>query len=164
MNDIKIKRQFICDQPHQHWYEYLYNSYETNSPHNSKHFLDIYSLTHIFWFTLLSMMLKNMKILNDEYIIIGLVMLSVLFEIHENTDKQIILYHRIEQSTTGVSSYRGDSFINVIGDIMCNLIGVYIGFSVNNYSSSIFLIILFIIITKIVGFEYWTDFFKFLFV
>jgi hypothetical protein len=161
---MKIKKLFICDQPHEHWYEYLYNSYKVNSPHNSKHLFDIYSITHVFWFALLSILLKNIKIFDKEIIIIALVFLSIVFEIHENTDKQIILYNRIEQSSTGISSYRGDSFINVIGDIACNFIGIMIGFNINYYNTFIILVILFLIITKMVGLEYWSDFLKFLFV
>lgn len=40
----------ICDQEHKNWYEHIYAPYSINSPHNSKHMFDIYSLTHIFFF------------------------------------------------------------------------------------------------------------------
>lgn len=43
-----IKHIHICDQPHDHWYEQLFTRYYPYSPHNSKHLIDGYSLTHIF--------------------------------------------------------------------------------------------------------------------
>jgi len=98
---------------------------------------------------------------NDVAIII-MIVLAFTFEIHENLDKQIVLYHRIEQTSTGLSSYRGDSFVNVIGDLLCNFIGIAIGYQTNSFVTIVILTILFITITKNLGLEYWDDFFKFL--
>ena len=153
----------ICDQLHGNWYENIYNSYYPNSPHNSKHLFDIYTLSHIFWSALLVIILK--KIFNDKLglaLPIGVFLLTTYFEIHENTEEQIVKYRRIEIDSSG-TSYRGDSLINLIGDIIGNIIGIYLGLALSNQAISIVLVILFLVITNIVGFSYWLEFFEFLF-
>lgn len=154
------KYLFICDQPHEHWYQQIYNDYYPESPHNSKHLFDIYTLTHIFWSALITLILK--KFMSTNYAVILTFLVTAAFEIFENLDAQIIKYRRIEVDSTGKSSYRGDSFINSIGDIIGNMIGIYIGITLSNQNTLIILLILFLVITNIVGFSYWTDFFQFL--
>ena len=161
MSDIKIKRLLICDQPHKYWYEYLYNTYYPNSPHNSKHLFDIYSLTHLFWPMLLTFLCKNI-FGNNILIPIILIILTTYFEIHENLEKQIIKYYRIEVNSNGQSSYRGDSLINSVGDILVNIFAIYIAFNATNITTLIILFILFGVITKIIGFSYWIEFLGFL--
>ena len=152
----------FCDQAHNYWFEQIYWPYTIDSPHNSKHLFDIYSLTHVFWLLLLSMICKNL-FENRTIPIIFLIFLSTLFEIHENSSDQIIKYNRIEVNSLGQSSYRGDSLINSLGDIFCNIIGIYIGYNYSNTVNIAVLILLFLVITYTVGFSYWTDFFKFMF-
>ena len=160
---------YFCDQPHKYWYEHLYNLYYPNSPHNSKHLFDIYTLTHIFWGLLLFIVFKTVLPffsinIDDFYIIIILFVLTTYFEIHENQKEQIIKYRRIEISESGESSYRGDTFLNFIGDIIGNCIGLYIGYKYIYSHGSIqmgALAILFTIITNVVGLSYWTDFLEF---
>lgn|SRR3990170_1473525 len=157
-----IKRLLICDQPHKHWYEYIYNSYYPQSPHNSKHIFDIYSLTHIFWPMILVFIGK--KIFGkSKWIPIIIFMVTTFFEIYENLPEQIIKYHRIEIDQDGKSSYRGDSLINLIGDILFNIIGICLGYYVDSWLNFfIIILIVFTIITSVVGISYWTSFIKFL--
>ena len=142
-----------CDQPHKYWFEQIYWPFSINSPHNSKHLFDIYSLTHIFWLLLLSIICKNL-FYNKTIPITLLIITSTLFELYENSNDQIIKYNRIEVNSMGESSYRGDSLINLIGDIISNLIGIYIAYEYSNNISIIILILLFLIITFVVGFSY----------
>jgi len=157
-----IKRLHICDQPHKHWYEYLYNSHYSGSPHNSKHMFDIYSLTHLFWPLLLMWIAKKIFPYNG-WIPIILIILTTVFEIHENMKSQIVKYNRIEINESGKSSYRGDSTVNIIGDIIFNILGIYIGYKLTS-DLAIFLILFvtFIIVTGIVGISYWIEFFDFM--
>lgn len=159
MSDIKYI--YICDQPHKHWYEYIYNSHYVNSPHNSKHLFDIYTLSHIFWGALLTLVGRTI-FNNSIYVPIGVFILTTYFEIHENIKDQIVKYRRIEIDSNGTSSYRGDALINSIGDIIGNVIGIYLVLSLPFSIIMIILIILFMVITNVVGLSYWTEFFEFL--
>lgn len=97
-------------------------------------------------------------------VIIFLILGGIIFEWHENSPEQIIKYGRIETNSYGKSSYRGDSKLNIFGDIMSNILGLYIAYNYSNNFVVVILIILFILITWVLGFSYWTDFFKFMFV
>lgn len=153
---------YFCNQPHQHWWQHLYYPYYPNSPHNSKHMFDIYSLTHIFWPLLL--VLCSRLWLPKQYhqsMIILISILVIAFEIHENLPQQIKKYQRIEIDSMGHTSYRGDTIINSIGDIISNFIGIYLAIHMSTQTNIYILIILFSIITCTVSFTYWTDFLKF---
>jgi len=156
-----LKKLVYCDQPHENWVEQIYTDYYSKSPHNSKHLFEIYSLTHIFWKIVLTVIIKQFCS-NNKLNMIFIPLISVLFEIHENLDVNIKKYQRIEIDSQGFTSYRGDSIINIIGDIMCGILGVYIGLYFDVKIVIFILISLFIIITKILGLVYWNDFFKFL--
>ncbi|QKF93753.1 DUF2585 protein [Fadolivirus algeromassiliense] len=161
MNDKTIKRLFVCDQPHKHWYEYIYNIYHLDSPHNSKHLFDIYSLTHIFWPMLIVLVTNN--IFNNNILIPIIIAIFVTyFEKHENSTEQIIKYRRIEIDSNGKSTYRGDSLINVLGDMFINLFAIYIAYNSSNIENITILIIIFLVITNIAGLSYWTDFYSFM--
>jgi len=155
----------LCDQKHNHWWEYIYNSYYPNSPHNSKHAFDIYTLTHIFWPVLLVLIANNtIRPYNqniNRIVIFLILFIIVYFEYHENQPEQIVKYRRIEIDSSGVSSYRGDSSVNLLGDIVVGLLSVYIAYNSSNITNIILLVLTFITITHIVGMTYWKDFIKF---
>lgn len=153
----------VCDQPHKYWYEYVYHPYAAHSPHNSKHLFDIYSWTHVWWCLFLMVSVRRIFPKIDPLTIaLGMFIFTTLFEIYENQQKQIQQYRRIEVDSTGKTFYRGDSVINVIGDIIWNLIGIYLGYRItNNLQIAAILSFTFFIVTRIVGFSYWTDFLKF---
>lgn len=152
----------ICDEPHDSWLEYIYSKYSPDSPHTSKHLFDIYTLTHIFWFIPAGYFLKNFQSITLYFIAIVIAILGVLFEVHENMPEQIKKYQRIEVDKTGEAKYRGDSTINLIGDIIGNSVGMYVGYNLKNITELVAVLSLFFIaITSIVGFSYWTQLFKF---
>lgn len=154
----------VCDQPHNYWYEYIYNKYYPNSPHNSKHVFDIYTLTHIFWSLLIIFIIRVfVPQFYDNNILIGITVMTTLFEYHENTIEQIKKYKRIEIDQSGQSSYRGDSTINIIGDILGNISGVYIGHILPLQTIGIILLLLIIILLNVVGINYFIEFFSFMF-
>lgn len=159
---LEMKRIHICDQPHTYWYEYIYNTWSPSSPHNSKHLFDIYTLTHIFWPLLLTYMAKRVFPLDIRMIII-ITLLVVYFEIHENNSENVKKYNRIERDSSGKSSYRGDSTINIIGDILANLVGIYLGYTIGSTTQIVLILaILYFIVTDTVGLRYWREFFRFL--
>ena len=96
------------------------------------------------------------------YLMLALIVLTIMFEVYENLPQQIKKYRRIEISESKTTSYRGDSGINIIGDIIFNVIGVYLGYKLKTMTSLITLFITFIGITRTVGFSYWTEFISFL--
>lgn len=157
-----IKYLHICDQPHKYWYEYLYNKHYTGSPHNSKHLFDIYSLTHLFWPMLLMFVTKKLFSFNG-WVPIILIIFTTIFEIHENLPAQIKKYQRVEINESGETSYRGDSTINIMGDIIFNILGIYIAYKINSDLINIsILTITFFTITSVVGLNYWIEFFAFM--
>ncbi len=149
----------FCDQNHQNWYEHII-SCDPQSEHNSKHIFDIYSFTHIFWAMLSMFILRN--IFKSKIVIfIILFILFTIFEIHENLPKQIIKYNRVETDNHGKSSYRGDSTINIMGDILSNTLGLIAGYSLNTKDVSVILFLLVNIITKVLGTDYWIEFYRY---
>lgn len=161
---MNIKRLHYCDQPHNNWYEYIYSKHELGSPHESKHMFDIYSLTHTFWSLVLVLVLKYI-LGSDKNLKVGIIsiLITTFFEIYENLPNQIVKYNRIEIDSDGKSNYRGDSSINIIGDIIFNLIGIYFGLYFGKNMNFIILLLLFLTITKVTGFSYWTNFIEYLF-
>ena len=102
---------------------------------------------------------------NIDYLSVVLIILFSVFEILENQPEQIIKYRKIETDSSNKTNYTGDSLLNIFGDIVFNIAGIYLGYAINSCISIItILVILFLIITKTVGFNYWTDFFKFTFI
>lgn len=164
MSEFDVKRLHICNQPHNAWCEYIYNSYYPNSPHNSKHLFDIYTSSHLFW--PMFMMFTGKKIFKNDYWHVIAIIIAVIvsvFEIHENLPKQIRKYHRIEVNSMGKSVYRGDSTINILGDLIVNFIGIYLGYVLSDVHIIFSLFCVFIIMTNVVGLSYWTDFLNYLF-
>lgn len=152
----------ICDQQHSSIIEHIYSPFKNqDSPHNSKHLFDIYSLTHIFWCMALAFTFLGR--LSPKQIWIIALVLSIMFEIYENSPTQIEKYRRIETNSQGSSSYRGDTVINLIGDIITNMIGVYLALNLPIYSVIMILVGLFIRITQVLGVKYWTETFQFIF-
>ena len=161
IDKIDIKRLHICDQPHTHWYEQIVTPYEQESLHNNKHMFDAYTLTHMFWPLLGMLVLK--KFTNKTFpLAIIIFIIANIFEIYENLPNQIVKYNRIEVDSSGTSTYRGDSTINIIGDIIFDFIGVYAGYKLTSDRDIIFLLLLlFTLITRTVGIKYWTEFISF---
>lgn len=157
-----LNLKWICDQYHNNWYEHIYTHYEKYSQHNSKHLIDIYSLTHVFWSIFIIGFLKFIIIPISIHHVIFIAILLILFEIHENLPEQIKKYRRIEINSAGKTSYRGDTILNFIGDIAFGFLGLYIGYKLSKLYIFIILIILFITITNVVGINYWIDFIKFI--
>src|SRR5215210_7514290 len=104
---------FFCDQDHKNWYEQIYWPYYPDSSHNSKHFFDIYSLTHLYCYLLLGTIFKNLFGYNI-FVIYFLIISGIIFKIYKNRPEQLIKYNRIEINSKGDSSYRGDTIQNSI--------------------------------------------------
>lgn len=152
---------FVCDQPHSKWYEYLYWGYGLNSPHNSKHMFDIYSVGHVWWFAVLSYCVLRMFPTHTTAGLIGLLLFGIAFEVFENQPEQIVKYNRIEVGSNGVSSYRGDTIVNVVGDVISNVLGMYCAIWMSSKQLLATLVVLFVVITSVVGVSYWTDVYSF---
>lgn len=163
VSNPKLDNKFLfwCDQNHDSIIDQIYWPYKPHGPHNSKHLFDIYSLTHLWWVglsTLLGIWVFG-KIKPVPMIIF---VLSTVFEIFENLPSQIVKYRRIEIDKSGNTSYRGDSLINIIGDIIFNVIGILLSWY---FSSSVMfgvLLLSFALITNVVGINYWIEFLQFI--
>jgi hypothetical protein len=157
----KIKRLLYCDQPHTHVYEYLYSTY-SDTKCNSKHVFDFYTLTHLFWPFLITIWLMHLPITNYA-IILFVGIFTFLFELLENTEWFIRKYRSQEITDMGQSDYHGDSLLNLIGDTITNLIGIFMAIYISNkYVKWTILGILFGIIT-VVEPTYWNTFLTVLF-
>lgn len=153
---------WYCDQPHDNPLEHILSYYPPMSPHGSKHMFDQYSLTHFWWSLLVTLLLKLVIKDTKRLVIVHIVLVSIIFEIIENSPTHIKRFQRIEIDSSGKTNYRGDSVINLIGDIMCNLLGLYIGVTLPIEYSILLLVVLVPVITTLVGSKYWTEFFSFL--
>jgi hypothetical protein len=135
-----------------------------NPPHGSKHLFDIYSLTHTFWGLVTTILLLQVTPSSHKNkILITISSLFIAFEIHENLESQIIRYRRFEKDAQGGTSYRGDSTINIIGDIVTSLLGIYLGAVLAPSAAMFSLTIIFILVTRVLSLSYWVEFLKFLF-
>lgn len=174
-NNNTIIRKHICDQNHEKWYEYIYYPYYKDSTHNSKHMFDIYTLTHVFWSAVLMYIISNMNLIElnttlsatlSVTAIVSLI-ITVYFEYHENLPESIKKYRRLEIDSMGKTTYRGDTTINIFGDIIGNVIGIILIVLAMTDIMTIqdvllILLLIFIYVTNVVGIEYWTDFISFL--
>jgi heme/copper-type cytochrome/quinol oxidase subunit 2 len=88
---------------------------------------------------------------------------TFLFELLENTEWFIRKYRSQEITDMGQSDYHGDSLLNLIGDTITNLIGIFMAIYISNkYVKWTILGILFGIIT-VVEPTYWNTFLTVLF-
>ena len=104
-----------------------------NKNEDSKTLFDIYSFSHISHGILFYIFFKylNIDFLTGLYLTI---ILEFLWEMFENTEYVIKKYRK------KYKQYDGDSNLNIIGDIICTIIG-YIFASKTLYGSFFFLII-----------------------
>jgi hypothetical protein len=107
----------------------------------SQQIFDVYSLTHITHGILffLAFKLLGASNLNALYMSLGL---EILYEFVSNTPKAIEIYR------DKWPNYRGDSIININGDILCALLGVLLVYKLP------FVGILFAIISEIILYKY----------
>ena len=96
---------------------------EVCSSHNSQHFLDPYSFTHLlhgvmFWW-LVSLCLPRLPSIWQLWLTI---LLESLWEVIENTNFVIQRY----REATAALGYQGDTIFNSLGDILCCVVGLII--------------------------------------
>ncbi len=117
---------------------------------NSTTFFDYYSISHIFISALLTKI--GVKIFGKNlYVPIIIIILTTLFEVYENSDNQIIRYRNIEIKSIGENSYHGDSGLNTAGDMIFNMIGIFIGYCMPDMIFLLIMCILFMIIMATTG-------------
>lgn len=159
---VGVKRLYACDQPHDKWYEHIMGLYAPKTHHDSKHMFDSASLSHIF-FSLLATYISRKIFGQKMFVPITVFLVSTGFEVYENLPDQINEYYQVELENSKVSTYTGDSIINVIGDIMSNILGIYIGYTCSDAVILVVLALLLILITITNGREFWAEAFGFLF-
>jgi len=108
--------------------------------HTSQHFFDCWSFFHVIGGILLGLLTKKL-----EYVII----IGILFEIYENSLLGVKMWKNL--NFTKRDSF--DTYINIIGDMICVIVGFYIaklGFnsSFHFMLSFLFIILLFMIFLK----------------
>ena len=101
-------------------------------------------------------MLIGLK-LNKTFIIVFIFVGTILFEIVENSKWGLLMYRKRENKD---NEYNGDSILNIIGDIIFGLIGIFLAFKIKNnitkYGLIVFLLIYIHIIDKnafFIGFD-----------
>src|SRR5215208_5008817 len=114
-------------------------SFVVNSPHNSQHVFDAYSLSHllhglifygVFW-----LFRKHMSF---GWRLVAATAIEVGWELMENSP---IIINRYRAATISLG-YEGDSIINSLGDVVSYLIGFYIAAKVGwKWSIAIFIVI-----------------------
>ena len=107
--------------------------------HLNKHLFDPYSLYHILFGIILGLLLNNLG-----YVII----VAFLFEIWENSFFGVLYWKHIGLSKLNEFDY--DNVLNIIGDIICAIIGFYISRLGTNRSIIIIILFLFIYISYVI--------------
>ena len=96
---------------------------EANGPTTSQHLLDPYSFTHLLhgllFYGALTWVLPRLA---PVWRLAGAVMLESLWEVVENSSIVIERY----RTATLARGYEGDTIVNVLGDLLCCVIGVFI--------------------------------------
>lgn len=133
-----------------------YNLYNNDTDCTSKGFIDYYSFLHLFWTYLMTLIFIGLK-LNKTFIIVFIFVVSILFEIIENSNWGLLMYRKRENKD---NEYKGDTIQNIIGDIIFGLIGIFLAFKIKNniikYGLLTFLLIYIHIIDKntlFIGFD-----------
>ena len=116
VNEIKSKlfysENFLCGMCHDFDSKItLFNDY-----HASQHLFDYWSFVHILFGIILGLIFKN-------FIIILIV--SCAFELIENSFFGVSLWKNLGVSAS-INSFNYDTYINIIGDTICVLMGFYI--------------------------------------
>ncbi|CAN5609742.1 DUF2585 domain-containing protein [soil metagenome] len=114
-------------------------SFVVNSPHNSQHVFDAYSLSHmlhgLLFYGFFWLFRKRMSF---RWRLVAATAVEIGWEMLENSP---IIINRYRTATMSLR-YEGDSIINSIGDIVSYLIGFYIAAKVGlKWSIAIFLAI-----------------------
>ena len=128
---------------------------------NSVNFFDYYSISHIFISALLTKI--GVKIFGKNlYVPIGVIILTTLFEVYENSEDQVKRYRNIETKSIGDNTYYGDSGLNTAGDMIFNMIGVFIGYCMPDMIFLVIICILFIMIMATTGHQSITNTMQFM--
>jgi len=106
----------------------------------SKKFADLYSFSHASWGIILFFIVDYLKIdfYNGLYTII---FIKIIFEFLENSEFVIRRYR------THFDKYYGDSFINIVGDILFGVVGYIFAYNFRKLAI-IYLIVIQIILNK----------------
>lgn len=105
---------------------------------------DFYSISHILWNFSLVIIFKYIG-LNNKTIILSLLLFGIIFEVIENTNWGIKKYREQETIDKGYSDYNGDTFYNLIGDIISNSIGILLAFNIKKPLHKMIFILLLVI-------------------
>lgn len=95
-------------------------AYELDGKETSQQVFDIYSFSHITHGILLYFVLHHFGF-SDKTVVYSAVILEVLWELIENTQYIIDKYRSNEE----YENYKGDSVVNVIGDTLFAIFGIY---------------------------------------
>ena len=104
--------------------EYKDSNILFSNKHQNKHLLDSWSFIHANHSFILFILL-NIYFSKENSAIIGLI-IGIVFEFVENSDPVIDLMRK-----KGYPTYKGDTVINIIGDIISDIIGLYIGYKIS---------------------------------
>ena len=115
-------------------------SFNGNGRDTSNQIFDIYSFCHITQGMVINILLHGLNIPFNYRILITTIIV-LLWELYENSQKTINKFKK------QYNQYNGDSIVNVIGDLMSCLLGVYLINKYPNYSY-IYLIVSEIILSK----------------
>jgi hypothetical protein len=95
--------------------------YKLDGDATSKQVFDIYSFSHITHGIILYFILKILGFKNIIYIA---VLIEIIWELFENTSFIINKYRKKKE----FKNFTGDSIVNMIGDVMATIIGIYLAY------------------------------------
>lgn len=122
-------------------------TFDLDGNDSSKQVFDIYTISHITHGILFFYFFRYLKI-NIITALYATIIIETLWEIFENTPF-IINKYRIKKA---YQFYKGDSIVNILGDILACILGFYFAYKSPYYA------FIFIIITEIFLFPFYSSF------
>ena len=115
----------------------IFNKYIFDNENQNKYFSDSWSIIHITGSFVFSYLLKKITNLPKKKIFIISLFITIIFEYLENNKLLLNAFN------SKYPEYKGDESVNIFGDIIFNLIGIFIILKINNnkYFTLIFIIL-----------------------
>lgn len=110
-------------------------SYSLNGGDESQQFFDIYSFSHVQGGIILYFLLSKLLQMSFKSAFIYSIIIGIIFEIIENSEISIKKFRKI------YTKYTGDSIVNIIGDILCNILGFLFAYKYPKLSVTYFILI-----------------------
>ena len=114
-------------------------SFSLNGGDDSQQIFDIYSFSHVQGGIILYFLLSKFLQMSFKTAFIYSIIMGIIFEIIENSETAIKKFKKVYRK------YTGDSIVNIIGDIFCNILGFLFAYKYPKIAIIYFILVLIIL-------------------